>query len=79
MNTLFAMENISSHLVWMRQYVTGQQLTCSNSGKKKKKRKKRLVALAWLSELHSGDMISGMLYLTTGFSLPLRLQWYLWK
>lgn len=56
--------------------MTGQQLTCFSSGKKKK-RKKRLVTLAWLSELHSGDMISGMLYLSIGFSLPLRLQWYL--
>jgi hypothetical protein len=46
--------------------------SCSNSGKKK--RKKRLAASAWLSELHSGDMISGMLYFSMGFSLCLRLQ-----
>ena len=56
--------------------MTGQQLTCSSFGKKKK-RKKRLTASVWLSELHSGDMTSGMLYLSMGFSLPLRLQWYL--
>jgi hypothetical protein len=31
------------------------------------KRKKRLAAWAWLSELHSGDMIGGMLCLSMGF------------
>jgi hypothetical protein len=78
MNTLFLWKKFlacTSQLLWMRQYVTGQQLTCSISGKKK--RKKRLAASSWLSELHSGDMISGMLYLSMGFSLPLRLQWHL--